>query len=176
MTTSRIKVTGRVIAVLRNVITGEERVYEGHNLVTTAGLQWLMKKAADEAGIDPDFGGVDGRLEFGTAGNAPAASSTRADVTVKVSNSIKEFDSGYPKRDDDDVRNTASNLDRTTTFLVTYEQAEANSSGIDRAIIHGGGDSPGASEAVLCYSTFTSFTKTSNDTLAFFWNIQVAAA
>jgi len=163
---AKFKVTGRIVAVLKNVDTGEERVIESNNLVTDAGEIHYAQKIPGETPTN-----AFGILELGSAGTAPAATSNRSAVTTKVASSQKAFDAGYPKSNDGDADNTGSGTN-VVSYLVSYGTGEANDGAIDRCIITNA--TPGATEPVLMYATFTAFAKTSSDTLKFFVNHTLA--
>lgn len=163
---AKAKIKGYVVAVLENVKTGKKRVFKSKNIVCTTGEIYYAERGA---GASPT--NAFGIFELGTAGNAPAAGSTRVDVTSKVASSQKAHDSTYPKANDGDSDNTGAGVD-VTSYRVSYTTGEANSAGINRVIITNA--SPGASEPLLMYAEFTAFTKTSADTLKMFVNHQFA--
>jgi hypothetical protein len=152
-----------VVAVLTNEKTGTSRIIPGKNIVTTAGDTYYAQKAAGETPTN-SFG----IMELGTAGNAPAKSSNRSDMTTKVSGSQKAIDTTYPRTNDPDPDNTGAGA-AVVTRRVSYTTSEANASNIDRGIITNA--SPGANEPVLSYWVFAApFTKTNQDTLKVFLN------
>lgn len=161
---SELRTAGYLFAVLTDRHGRRRLGGVGTNIVTDAGDVWFAQQAAGETPTN-----AFGLLELGTAGDAPGKASNRSNMTTKVTGSQKAFDGTYPKTDDGDADNPGSPGTDVVTWLVSYTTAEANDTGIDRAIITN--TSPGASEPVLAYGTLTSFNKTSSDTLKFFWNI-----
>lgn len=167
---SQMDVLGAVIvAVLVNPTTlRPEQVHITKNLITNEGDRYYAQRGAGES--PTHF--TSPAIELGTAGAAPAKTSNRSNVTTKVSGSLKQVDSGYPKTDDDDVRNAANADVDVVTYRVTYNTGEANTANIDRVIItNWAAGSPGASEVVLSYAVFGApFTKTSAQQLFVFVN------
>jgi len=176
----RVYHRGRILAVLTDVHTGAEEIHygdlydapkapnpEGPNRVTTAGELYYAQKSCGET--PSQF--TSPAMELGTAGNTPAAGSTRADVTTKVSSSLKQIDATYPKTNDGDTENTGRAAD-VISWRTSYLTTEANASSIDRAIITNyASGSPGSTEPLLMYGVFgTPFTKTSSQTLKVFVN------
>jgi len=159
----RVRLRGEVLLILTNERTGEKRRIRSHNIVTDAGDVFVAQKHAGETPTN-----AFGIMELGTAGDAPSKGSNRSNMTTKVANSQKAFDSGYPKTNDDDPDNTGAGVD-VTTRRVSYTTAEANAAAIDRLILTN--VTPGASEPVLDYATMTAVTKTSSDTLKVIVNI-----
>lgn len=166
MPNEKEQIKGMVVAILRNEKTGETKVMKAKNIVTDAGdLHYAQRGAAE---TPTNF--TTAAMELGTAGDAPGKTSNRSNVTTKVSSSLKQIDGTYPQTNDSDGDNTGAGTD-IVTWRVSYGTSEANGTGIDRVIITNyAGGTPGASEAVLMYATFTSFNKTSSDTLKMFVN------
>lgn len=162
MVKDKIGIKGKVVLVLKNIHTGKKRVFESENIVTDTGDIYYAQVASSETPTN-----AFGIMELGSAGNAPAKTSDRSDVTTTITNSQKAFDSGFPKANDTSANNTGGGTD-VVTYLVTYIPAEANDSAIDRVIITN--TAPGASEPVLMYATFTAVEKTTSDSLEVFVN------
>lgn len=162
MIKERLGVSGTVVIVLQNIFTLEKKIMRCKNIVTDAGDLHYAQRAVAES-LTNAFG----IMELGSAGATPGKSSNRSNITTKIASSQKAFDGTYPKRNDDDADNTGAGVD-IVTFRVSYTTGEANDAAIDRVFITN--TSPGASEALLMYAEFTSFAKTSSDTLKMFVN------
>lgn len=164
-----LKIKGRVVVVLEG--PAGRRVYETENLVTTAGDVFYAQKGSGLATTN-----AFDALVLGTGSATPAKSSTYAAMTP-VSGSLKRFDAGYPKNDDQDAGNTGKGA-AVVTYRVTYSASEANSANISRlAITNFQNGSPGASEPLLCHAAFgSSFTKAGTDTLTVYWNHTILGA
>lgn len=175
MTTSQINVTGRVVVVLRNAVTGEKRTYVSKNIVTNDGDLFYAERAVKTA-IPTNFvdgsGNWDGIMElYNGASGAPAKGNNRSNLTGLVTGSAKVIDATYPKINDGDSDNTGAGTD-IATYRVSYLTSEANATGIADVIITN--PTPGASEPLLMHAEFgTPFTKTSSDTLKVFVNHQL---
>jgi hypothetical protein len=140
----------------------KERFF-GANIVTTAGDTYYAERAAGQTPTNA-FQGTNGRLILRTGSVTPAKGDTYTQVTGPISNSNKTWVSGYPKQNDDDADNTATNKTRKVTWTVSYTTGDFNSTGILGGAIHAAGGSPGG--ALLTHFNFAaSFDKTSSDTL-----------
>jgi hypothetical protein len=142
--------------------------HHGHNLVTDAGELYLSQKATGAAPTN-----VFGIMELGTAGNAPAAASTRADLTTKIASSQKAFTATYPKVNDLDADNTGKGAS-VMTWLTTYATTDFDHAAvdIDRSIITN--TAPAAGEPLFDYGTFTAFGKSSVQQAKCFVNVTLA--
>jgi hypothetical protein len=162
---------GRVLAVLEG--PAGRRVFETSNLVTTAGDVFYAQRGSGLETTD-----TFDALVLCTGSATPAKADTFAAVSATdISGSLKRFDAGYPKNDDQDVGNTGAGA-AVITYRVTYSASEANSAGIERlAITNYQNGSPGASEPLLCHAEFAApFTKAGTDTLTVYWNHEVLGA
>lgn len=160
------KVIGNVVLVLENTETGSKRVIQSRNLIMTTGDEYYAQRSAVEAPTNFAYPA----MELGTAGNAIAKSNTRADLTAKVTGSLKEIDATYPTTADPDSDNTGAGPG-VVTYRVSYELGEANAAAISRVVITNfQGGTPGASEPLLMHASLTPFTKTSSDILKMFVN------
>lgn len=159
-----LQTAGVVLALLCNKTLSTGILITSTNLITTAGLTHYAQRGAGET--PTNFNGTTNTaIVLGTAGNAPAAGSDYADITTKVTGSLKQLTTGYPTSNDSDSDNTGSGA-TVTTFQVSYLTSEANASNIDRvAVTNWASGSPGTNEPLLMYATVSSFTKTSSDTL-----------
>lgn len=160
----RLKIKGNVVIKLfdKNGKLKAERKID--NLVMSAGAQYYAEQGAGEA---PTEGFVAGLMGLGSAGNAPAAGSTRADITTKIAGSELSFDGTYPQTDDGDADNTGAGV-TVTTFLRTYAPGEGTDSAIDRVYITD--SAPVAAEPLLMYAVFAAVNKAAGDTLKVFVN------
>lgn len=177
-----VRITGKVVAVLTNTITGEKRTYETHNIVTDDGDLYYAERGAlltTGTPIGPvptnftDTNGVPDMImelyDNTTPNTAPGKGNDRSDLNgVLATGSDQVIDATYPKVNDGDGDNTGSGTD-IVTYRVSYIKADANLADISDVILTN--PSPGASEPVITHAEFTSaFTKTSDDTLKVFIN------
>ncbi len=171
----KVGITGKVVAVLENIHTGEKRIYESTNIVSDEGDLFYAQRAAEEQPDTDHFTNgattaFDGIMELGndTTPTSPLKTQDRSVMAgFFVAGSQKAMDSTYPRTNDPDGDNTGAGTD-IVTHRVSYTTGEANASDIQQVIITN--PSPGASENILMYATFTAFTKTSSDTLKMFVN------
>jgi hypothetical protein len=169
-----VKVKGKVTAVLENVFTGEKRVFETENLVTTAGDLYYAQRSANETPTNFTSGATfDGIMElYESDSGAVAEGNDRSDLGTIVG-SGKAMDGTYPKTNDGDSDNTGSGT-TVVTYLVSFTTGEVNGDIADVIITN---PSPGASEPILMHAEFgAAFTKTSSDTLKVFVNHTLAGA
>lgn len=166
----RCRITGQVVAVLKNERTGEKHSFVTHNIVTDAGDRYYAAKAAGEAA----FFAVAG-MRLGTHAGAPAAP-LKTDVKLQtttgstlLASSVKAIDATYPRTADPDTDNPGAGVD-IVTWRVSYTTAEANSADIATLDLP---DSlvDGSIARSLAIANFAAkFTKTSSDTLKVFVN------
>jgi len=158
---------GTVVVVLKNEKTGKVQTFKAKNIVTNDGDLHYAERGAAET--PTEFTAA--AMEYGTAGDAPAKTSDRSNLTTKTSGSLKAIDGTYPMTDDSDGDNTGSGTD-IVSWRVSYGTSEGNDTAIDRVIITNYvGGTPAADENCLMYATFAaSFNKTSSDTLKVFIN------
>jgi hypothetical protein len=159
-----VEITGYIIAILKNVETGETRIYETHNIVTNAGDRFLAEQAVNGA-LNKNFLAGGSGFRLGTGTNAPAK--TDADVQTFLSGSAKIFDGGYPRTNDPDVDNTGAGVN-VVTWRVTYGTTEANGSGINELVVVDDITTPTAAFGRALFSA--PFTKTGADTLKVIYN------
>ena len=179
MINENVRLTGEIVVVLTNVLTGVKRTFVTHNIVTDDGDLYYAERAAlltVGATISPvpthftDANGVPDMIMemYDNTGGAPAKGNDRSDLGTIVSGSAKAMDSGYPKVGDLDADNTGAGVD-IVTYLVSYAKGEANHTDIADVILTN--PSPGASEKLILHAEFDAeFPKTSNDTLKVFIN------
>ena len=143
-----------------------------HNLVTNDGEIYYAKKGAGETpATNENF--ESGRFEMGTTAYTEAETDTFTNFDVggssKISNSRQTFTSGYPKTNDTgDADNTGDAVD-AVSYAVNYSAASWNDSDVEQGCIHDNA-SPVSATKLLSVFSFTSFAKTSSDTLKVFVN------
>ena len=147
-----------------------------HNLVTNDGEIYYAKMGAGETpASNEDFGGTGsgtGYFEMGTTAYAEAEGDTYAEFSAgssAISNSRQTFTSGYPKTNDTgDADNTGDATD-AVSYAVNYSASSWNDSNVEQGCIHDN-SSPVDATKLLSVFSFTSFAKTSSDTLKVFVN------
>jgi hypothetical protein len=143
-----------------------------HNLVTDDGEIFYAKQGAGETpATNENF--ASGRFEMGTTAYTEAETDTfnQFDVsgTSKISGSRQTFTSGYPKTNDTgDSDNTGDAVD-AVSYAVNYSAASWNDTDVEQGCIHDN-SSPVSATKLLSVFSFTSFAKTSSDTLKVFVN------
>jgi hypothetical protein len=143
-----------------------------HNLVTNDGEIFYAKKGAGETpATDENFQA--GRFEMGTTAYTEAETDafTNFDVSgsSKISGSRQVFTSGYPKTNDTgDADNTGDATD-AVSYAVNYSASAWNDTDVEQGCIHDKA-SPVSATKLLSVFSFTSFAKTSSDTLKVFVN------
>ncbi len=177
-------VTGKVVAVLMNIHTGEKRWFDGPNIVTDAGDLFYAQRGAlltVGATIGPvptnftDANGVPDMVmelfDDSPTNNAPVKGSDYDDLLGdNIPSSLKVIDATYPQVNDGDSDNTGAGVD-IITYRVSYTTGEAiNVSGTIEDVILTN-PSPGAAEPLIMHATFAAgFNKTGADTLKVFIN------
>ena len=148
-----------------------------HNLVTDDGEIYYAKKGAGETpATNEDFGGTGsgtGYFDMSTTAYTETESDTYNEYDVSgtgsISNSIQTFTSGYPKTNDTgDADNTGDATD-AVSYAVNYSAAAWNDTDVEQGCIHDNA-SPVSATKLLSVFSFTSFAKTSSDTLKVFVN------
>ena len=143
-----------------------------HNLVTDDGEIFYAKQGAGETpATNENF--QSGRFEMGTTAYTEAETDTfnEFDVsgTSKISGSRQVFTSGYPKTNDTgDTDNTGDAVD-AVSYAVNYSASSWNDTDVEQGCIHDNA-SPVSATKLLSVFSFTSFAKTSSDTLKVFVN------
>ena len=143
-----------------------------HNLVTNDGEIFYAKKGAGETpATNEAFTG--GRFEMGTTAYTEAETDafTNFDVSgsSKISGSRQTFTAGYPKTNDTgDADNTGDATD-AVSYAVNYSASSWNDTDVEQGCIHDNA-SPVSATKLLSVFSFTSFAKTSSDTLKVFVN------
>lgn len=145
-----------------------------HNLITDDGEIYYAKKSAGEApSANENF--LSGRFEMGTTAYTEAETDTftQFDVagTSKITGSRQIFTSGYPKTNDTgDTDNTGDAVD-SVSYAVNYSASAWSDNDVEQGCIHDNVSPVGATKLLSVFS-FTSFAKTSSDTLKVFVNHQ----
>jgi hypothetical protein len=141
-------------------------VYVAKNIITTAGDVHLAQRAAGET---PTNAFTPGSLYLYSASVSPGKSTTFT-TTDLISGTEKTNESGYPKTNDTDTDNTGKGPD-VITRKYFYTGASFSASTIIGAMIA----RPSAANGDPVYAAwdFTSFAKTSSDTLTVYHNTDV---
>jgi len=143
-----------------------------HNLVTDDGEIFYAKQGAGETpATNENF--QSGRFELGTTAYTEAETDTFTNFDVsgtsKISGSRQTFTAGYPKTNDTgDADNTGDAVD-AVSYAVNYSAASFSDTDIEQGCIHDNA-SPVSATKLLSVFSFTSFAKTSSDTLKVFVN------
>jgi hypothetical protein len=143
-----------------------------HNLVTNDGEIFYAKQGAGETpATNENF--QSGRFELGTTAYTEAETDTFTNFDVsgtsKISGSRQTFTAGYPKTNDTgDADNTGDAVD-AVSYAVNYSAASFSDTDIEQGCIHDNA-SPVSATKLLSVFSFTSFAKTSSDTLKVFVN------
>lgn len=143
-----------------------------HNLVTDDGEIFYAKQGAGETpATNENF--ASGRFEMGTTAYTEAETDTFTNFDVsgtsKISGSRQTFTAGYPKTNDTgDTDNTGDAVD-AISYAVNYAAAAWNDTDVEQGCIHDNA-SPVSATKLLAVFSFTSFAKTSSDTLKVFVN------
>ena len=144
-----------------------------HNLVTNDGEIYYAKKGAGETPSTNENFEDTGRFEMGTTAYTEAETDTFTNFDVsgssKISGSRQVFTSGYPKTNDTaDSDNTGDATD-AVSYAVNYSASAWNDANVEQGCIHAIASPVNASKLLSVFS-FTSFAKTSSDTLKVFVN------
>ena len=143
-----------------------------HNLVTNDGEIFYAKQGAGETpATNENF--ASGSFDMGTTAYTEAEGDTYNEYDVSgassISGSIQTFTSGYPKTNDTgDTDNTGDATD-AVSYAVNYAAAAWNDTDVEQGCIHNN-SSPVSATKLLSVFSFTSFAKTSSDTLTVFVN------
>lgn len=143
-----------------------------HNLVTDDGEIFYAKQGAGETpATNENF--ASGRFEMGTTAYTEAETDTfnEFDVssTSKISGSRQTFTSGYPKTNDTGDTDNTGDAEDAVSYAVNYSAASWNDTDVEQGCIHDNA-SPVSGTKLLAVFSFTSFAKTSSDTLKVFVN------
>lgn len=160
----KLKLTGKIVAVLQNVETGEVRVYEGKNLVGDKGDKYYAQMATDTVVTD-NFAAAAAGLRLGSDVTAP--NKTSADVLTLLAGTQHATDATYPKTSDNDADNTGAGAD-IVTWRYSYTTSEGNVTTIIEGAIVDNRTTP--TGALTRFTFATVFSKTNSDTLKIFVN------
>jgi len=162
-----IGIIGRIIAIKRNIYTGQTTKIHGVNIVTNSGDLYYAQKAMGET---PTYNFINGSggLHLGTS--AAATSKTQTDVQTENTAGRHTIKSTYPKTADADSDNTGSGTD-IATWTYEYLSTEGNivniAEGAIVLVLAGAG-----TQALTRFLFGALFTKTSADTLKVIVNHQ----
>ncbi len=159
----RTEISGMVLAIVTDEVTGLVKVHQTHNIVTDAGDEYYAEAGAQ-------FGGESVTNEFdsmslGTSASAVPAKGNDSDDLTEIASTNKVVKATYPLTNDTgDADNTGDAVD-AVTWTFEWTAADFNSVVITDAIILVG--PKGAAEPILTHFEFTGgvFTKTATDTL-----------
>tara|TARA_R110002050_G_scaffold186824_4_gene321202 strand:- start:791 stop:1450 length:660 start_codon:yes stop_codon:yes gene_type:complete len=148
-----------------------------HNLVTNDGEIYYAKQGAGETqASNEDFGGKGsgtGYFEMGTTAYTEAETDTFTNFDVggssKISGSRQTFTSGYPKTNDTGDSDNTGDATDAVSYAVNYSASAWNDANVEQGCIHDN-TSPVSATKLLSVFSFTSFAKTSSDTLKVFVN------
>lgn len=167
---TRLRVSGQIIVVLKNTLTGAKRTMKTHNIVTNAGDHYYAQTAAEETKLFTVAG-----MRLGT--NAGAATSpVKGDVKLQttttsalLASSEKAIDATYPKSDDGDGDNTGSGVD-IVTWRTSWLVSESNSANIATVDLPDSLTDGSITQSLSIANFASKFTKSSSDTLKVFVN------
>ncbi len=143
-----------------------------HNLVTDDGEIFYAKQGAGETpATNENF--ASGRFEMGTTAYTEAETDTFNQFDVsgssKISGSRQTFTSGYPKTNDTGDSDNTGDATDAVSYAVNYSAASWNDTDVEQGTILDN-SSPVSATKLLAVFSFTSFAKTSSDTLKVFVN------
>ena len=143
-----------------------------HNLVTNDGEIYYAKMGAGETpSTDENF--ENGRFEMGTTAYTEAEGDDFENFDVsgssKISGSRQVFTSGYPKTNDTGDSDNTGDAPDAVSYAVNYSASAWNDANVEQGCIHDKA-SPVSATKLLSVFSFTSFAKTSSDTLKVFVN------
>lgn len=150
-----------VVAILRNVKTGEETRHLGHNIITDQGDAFYARRGAGSGDTFTVAG-----LKLGSGLATPAKGDN--DVGTVIANGSVAVTGGWPKVSDATTGNEGYGSVDSVTWKFDFGTAAGNGTVAEGAITNT--LSAGAT-ACICHFLFgTAFTKTSSDTLTVFVN------
>lgn len=161
-------IKGRIVAVVENVNTGQKRIYESDNIVTTSGDAYYAALATRGQNSPPiSFSAI--MLGTSCLNGFPAKTSVVSSQTSSAG-AIKIFTAGYPKVVDVDADNTLTGLSTVVTYLASWGTTDFAATVSSVQIVPSGASNPAPLDPVLMHATFGPVTKTSSDTLKLFVN------
>jgi len=143
-----------------------------HNLATDDGeIYYAIKGAGEAPAANENF--LTGRFEMGTTGYTEAETDTFNEFDVagssKITGSRVIYTATYPKTNDTgDADNTGDAID-AVSYAVNYTAASWSDTTVEQGCIHDNASPVGATKLLAVFS-FTSFSKTTSDTLKIFVN------
>ena len=143
-----------------------------HNLVTNDGEIFYAKQGAGETpATNENF--ASGRFEMGTTAYTEAEGDTYNEFDVSgtsaISGSNQVFTAGYPKTNDTGDSDNTGDATDAVSYAVNYSAASWNDTDVEQGCILDN-SSPVSATKLLSVFSFTSFAKTSSDTLKVFVN------
>jgi hypothetical protein len=158
-------VRGRILAIRRNIYTGELLKIHGINIVTDAGDKFYAQKAMGET---PTIAfNTLGGLRLGT--NATTPTKAHTDVGTFLAGSGHTIKATYPKTADADTDNTGAGVD-IASWTYEYLTTEGNGADIAEGAVVNSITSPTAALTHFLFAAL--FTKTAADTLKVIVNHQ----
>ena len=145
-----------------------------HNLITNDGeIYYAIKSAGETPSTNENF--LTGRFEMGTTAYTEAETDTfnefDVSTTSKISGSRQAFTSGYPKTNDTGDADNTGDSTQSVSYAVNYSAGAWNDTDVEQGCIHDNA-TPVTTTKLLSVFSFTSFAKTSSDTLKVFVNHQ----
>lgn len=162
-----VGIIGRVLAIKKNLYTGQITKIHGVNIVTNSGDLYYAQKAMGESPTY-NFTNGSGGMHLGTS--TAAVAKTQTDVQTENTAGRHAIKATYPKTADADSDNTGSGTDIATW---TYEYLTTEGNIVDIAegaivlVLAGAG-----TQALTRFLFAALFTKTSADTLKVIVNHQ----
>jgi len=157
----RVQVRGEVVLVVLGPDGAVKSVHRSRNLITNDGDQWMAQRIAGEATTENFQAGI---MELGTAGDTPAKTSTRANLTAKLTPTKSVT---FLTNETDADNGGAGAVDKVT-WKAQWAAGEATHAAITHVIVTNA--SPAAGEKILTLATGFSVNKGAPDTLKAFIN------
>ena len=145
-----------------------------HNLVTNDGdIYYAIQGAGETPTADNDYSQSDSKFEMGstaiTEAKADLYTQFNAGAANPIASSLKSYTTGYPKTNDTgDADNIGDAVD-AVSYAVDYLAGDWNDTSVEQAVIIDNA-TPADGDKILTHFSFTSFAKTSSDTLKVFVN------
>ena len=146
-----------------------------HNLVTDDGELYYARMAAIEAhAANEDYGNATtGLFDQGTTAYSEAETDTYNEYDVgassSISGSIVAFTGGYPKTNDTGDADNSGDSPQAVSYAINYTAVSFGDTDIEQGTIHEN-PSPATTTKLLAVWSYTSFAKTTSDTLKVFVN------
>lgn len=156
-------VVSDVCVVLTNHKTGEVRIVQGRNIVTTAGDVWYAQKACGEA-VTNNFA----NLYLATTGPVTPAKDDNYSAFTVVAGSSKAKSVGYPKTNDDDEDNPDAGVD-VVSWLFEYATGDGPFTDITHSFIAAAGAS-GTAPILNSYKWAAAWSKDASTSAKIFAN------